>query len=449
MTSGISVDAIRDCLEGAIPSTVATCAPDGTPNVSYVSQIHYVDSTHVALTFQFFNKTRENVLANPHAAVLAVNPLTAARYRLELEFLRTEIEGPLFESMKAKLAGIASHTGMVGVFRLRGADVYRVHGIEQLLGRVLPATTPRRNLLASLRACSQVLTRGTDLAVMLEDLLGALAAHLDVTHAMVLMLDRPGRRLYTVASRGYPQSGVGSEVALGCGVIGVAAEQRTPIRITHMTAEYSYGRAMRESAERAGLGAQLETAIPLPGLADSRSQLAAPILGGGQLLGVLYVESPQDLRFSYDDEDALVALAAQLGNAIRALHEGEEGTEGAHAPAPSAAPAGGAPVTVRYYAADHSLFIGDDYLIKGVAGAILRKLIADYLRDGRTEFTNRELRLDPSIRLPDVSDNLEARLVLLHRRLAERSGAILLEKSGRGRFRLRVNRPVRLVEVPR
>ena len=56
-------------------------------------------------------------------------------------------------------------------------------------------------------------------------------------------------------------AGVGSEVALGCGVIGVAAEHRTPIRITHMTAEYSYGRAMRESAERAGLGASLETAI--------------------------------------------------------------------------------------------------------------------------------------------------------------------------------------------
>jgi len=336
MTERIGVDSIRDCLEGVIPATVATCAPDGTPNVSYVSQIHYVDSAHVALTFQFFNKTRENVLAHPRATVLAVNPLTAARYRMALEYLRTETEGPLYESMKAKLAGIASHTGMVGVFRLRGADVYRVQRITQLPGQVLPAATPHRNLLASLRACAQVFTRSADLAVLLEELLAALARHMDVTHAMVLMLDAPGRRLYTVASRGYPQSGVGSEVALGCGVIGVAAEQRTPIRITHMTAEYSYSRAMRESAERAGLGASLETAIPLPGLADSHSQLAAPIVAGGALLGVLYVESPQDLRFSYDDEDALVALAAQLGNAIRALHEAEERGHRASKPAPHA-----------------------------------------------------------------------------------------------------------------
>jgi adenylate cyclase len=446
----ISVDAIRDCLEGALPAMVATCAQDGTPNVSYVSQVNYVDGGHVALTFQFFNKTRENVLANPRAAVLVVNPQTAARYRLEVEYLRTETEGPLFESMKAKLAGIASHTGMTGVFRLRGADVYRVLDITPVPGRVLPAPTPRRNLLASLRACAQVFTRSADLAVLLEELLAALETQLDVMHAMVLMLDAPGKRLYTVASRGYPQSGVGSEIALGCGVIGVAAEQRTPIRISHMTAEYSYGRAIRESAELAGLGARLETAIPLPGLADSRSQLAAPIVAGGSLLGVLYVESPQDMRFTYDDEDALVALAAQLGMAIRALQEAADSAEPGAAPAPRPVPSGGgAPVQVRHFAADDSVFLGDDYLIKGVAGAILRKLVADYLREGRTEFTNRELRLDPTIRLPDLSDNLEARLVLLHRRLAERSGAVLLEKSGRGRFRLRVNRPLQLVEVPR
>jgi len=53
-----SVDSIRTALDGAIPATVATCAPDGVPNVSYVSQVYYVDQQHVALSYQFFNKTR-------------------------------------------------------------------------------------------------------------------------------------------------------------------------------------------------------------------------------------------------------------------------------------------------------------------------------------------------------------------------------------------------------
>jgi adenylate cyclase len=446
----ISVDSIRGCLEGVIPATVATCARDGTPNISYVSQVHYVDNSHVALTFQFFNKTHQNVLASPRATVLVVDPQSAARFELDLEFQRTETEGPLFESMKAKLAGIASHSGMTGVFRLLGSDVYRVRSVTALAGRHLPLATPRRNQLAALRACSQEFERCMDLSALLENLLAALESRLEIRHSMVLMLDGAGERLYTVASRGYPDSGVGSEIAIGCGVIGVAAQQKTPIRIMHMTAEYSYGRAIRESAERAGMGGALETAIPFPGLADSRSQLAAPIVSAGRVLGVLYVESPEDLRFTYDDEDALVALAAQLGVAIRAMQE----TEDVHHDAPASAakpstPSSGAQVIVRHFAADDSIFVGDDYLIKGVAGAILRKLLADHAREGRTEFTNRELRLDPQIRLPDLSDNLEARLILLHRRLAERSGALMLEKTGRGRFRLCVNRPVQLVEVPR
>lgn len=59
--------------------------------------------------------------------------------------------------------------------------------------------------------------------------------------------------------------------------------------------------------------------------------------------------------------------------------------------------------------------------LKGMAGAILWKLLKEHLELGRSEFINKALRLDTGLRLPDVCDNLEARLILLQRRLAERS----------------------------
>jgi len=227
----------------------------------------------------------------------------------------------------------------------------------------------------------------------------------------------------------------------------VAARERTPIRIGFAAREYLYSRTMREGFKKDSDGGALETEIPFPGLADSGSQLAVPILYGQRLLGVLYVESPRDMRFTYEDEDALVVLAGQLALAMELISQTAEHHEEIVAAAPVRA-AQGAPVTVKHFAADHSVFIDNDYLIKGVAGAIIWKLLRDHLESGRSEFTNRELRLDPALRLPDISDNLEARLILLQRRLAERCSFLAIEKTGRGRFRLNVSRPLELNEMP-
>lgn len=438
----IALDAIRHSLEGAVPGLIATCDAHGIPNVSYVSQVHYVDGEQVALSFQFFNKTRSNMLANPHLTAYVIDPETAARYRLALLYLRTETDGPLFQNMKAKLAGIASHTGMTGVFELRGADICRVLDIERVPGAEGPRSLPPYNWLTVLRSLGQRVAACGDMATLFEEVLDGLQALLNIRHALLLMWDEPGQKLYTVASRGYEQSGIGSEMPLGCGVIGVAAQYRTPIRISHSTVEYRYSKAMRDAA---GPDAQLETAIPFPGLAEPHSQVALPLLAGNRLLGVLYVESEQEMRFGFEDEDGLSVLAQQVALTMTQLQQAGETDAETVATAAAASPAGNR-LPVRYYPANQSIFLGDEYLIKGVAGAILWRLLHYYVHEERTEFSNRELRLDKYLILPDVDDNLEARLILLQRRLAEKSGALSIVKTGRGRFRLQVNQPVQLLE---
>lgn len=430
---------MRRCFEGAIPAIIATCDANAVPNVAYLSQVHYVDEEHVALSFQFFNTTRRNILANPTATILLMDPVSAEQYHLHISYLNTVSEGPLFESMKARLAGIASHSGMSDVFQLKGSDIYKVQRIERIQGTPPQLESPSTpNLLSALRRSIAHLAACQDLSELLESALTCLAQEFDMPHAMLLMLDTSGDKLYTVASHGYHYSGVGSEIGLGEGIIGVAARESVPIRIGHCATEYLYSRAVRESYLQHDVATGIEMSIPVPGLSKSGSQIAVPIVLAERLIGVLYVESPQEMRFSWDDEDALVALSDYLALAISSMECCSEHAVEPFEPVSVQKTAIGNSVNVCFYRADQSVFINNDYLIKGVAGAILWKLLRDFNELGRDEFSNRELRHDPSLRLPDVVDNLEARLILLQRRLLERSKALAIEKTGRGRFRLRV-----------
>lgn len=443
MTS-LRLSAIRNCLEGIVPSVLGTADADGTPNVSLISHVQYVDPEHVALSYQFFNKTRRNLLATRRASVGVVDPDTNAQYRLTLEYLETQTSGPLFEVMRAKLAGIASHSGMQGVFRLLGSDVFRVKAIEAIPSTTIPQPFDLNLLSAARRTCEQI-ARCSELGELFDSVLAGLQQHFGIEHAMVVMLDRTTDRLYTVASRGYPASGIGAEVRLGEGVIGVAACQCVPVRIGRMASEYSYGAAVRDSARAAGLDWERSTAIPYPGLEAPQSQAAIPILRDGRAIGVLFAESPEPNQFGYDEEDALSLVAGLLSALISVLQE-EEAADKAPEPEPPAVP-DGREIRIRHYRADHTVFVDNDYMIKGVAGAILWKIVREYSVCGRAEFTNRELRLDPALRLPEYADNLEARLVLLQRRLCERRAGIAIDKCGRGRFRFLVEGRLTLEEI--
>ena len=58
-------------LQGMFPSWITSCSSDGEPNTTVISQIWYVDEKHVALSFQFFNKTKKNISENPYSIKLA------------------------------------------------------------------------------------------------------------------------------------------------------------------------------------------------------------------------------------------------------------------------------------------------------------------------------------------------------------------------------------------
>jgi adenylate cyclase len=280
-------------------------------------------------------------------------------------------------------------------------------------------------------------------------------------HSFLLFLDEKGESLYTVGSHGYETSGVGADIGIGDGIIGIAAQRRQSVRIGNMLSDLAYVHAVRTQMQRFGGDETPAHTIPLPGLANALSQIAVPIMARDQLLGVLCLQSEVAGRFSARDEAALNVAARQIGLSLMLLRYNRDREPmiiaeiEPVAPAPVAVAAAPAPVTshsepstqVRYYPADDSVFVDGEYVIKGVAGRVLWRLLRSYSDEKRVEFTNKEIRLDPHLELPDIKDNLEARLILLRARLEERCPLLRIANTGRGRFRLDVLRPFDLREV--
>jgi hypothetical protein len=123
---------IRAALDNGLPALMVTCSADGTPNATIISKVYFVDDAHVALSFQFFNKTIRNVRENPRAWAGLTDYAAHADWIMDLEFERSETAGPIFDAMDMAIEAIASATGMSGIFKLRAADIYRVLVVEKL-----------------------------------------------------------------------------------------------------------------------------------------------------------------------------------------------------------------------------------------------------------------------------------------------------------------------------
>jgi len=449
---------IRRCFQGVVPSIIATADRSGTPNVVYVSQVYFVDDRHVALSCQFFSKTRRNLDENPVACAEVMDPITLQSYRLRLKFLRSERSGPLFDTMSMRIDAIASHTGMAGVFRLIAADVFEVVCAEMIAGFLTeaPVDAPEgaslegmRTEMRGLQWVSERINRAVGLEPLLRVVLEALEEYFNFSHTAVLLHDEANHRLTTMASRGYGESGVGAEVAIGEGLIGTVARERRLLRLTSLEADLRYGRAIRREAADGSRALQAE--IPLPGLCDAQSVLAIPLTIGDRLVGVIAAEDRDPMRFSEWHEAYLEILANQIALGIDRMIERCE--EAADAPGPGepavAAPAASDRRTTRrltYYRHDDAIFVDDEYLIRNIPARILWKVLGESARTGRTEFSNREMRVDPSLGLPPVKDNLESRLILLKHRLQEKCPDLQIVSTGRGRFALRAEAAIEMTE---
>jgi adenylate cyclase len=337
---------------------------------------------------------------------------------------------------------------MSRVFRLRGVDVYEVLECRPVSPEGGAAVTPPPELMRELESFTERLAGCEGLDALLGTALEALADLFGHRHSFVMFPDEEGTRLYTGASFGFEPSGVGSEVVIGEGMLGQAAARRSVVRVTNMALERVVARAVRSGVERRGEEGILDKEIALPGLADVKSQLVLPLLSRHRLLGVLCLQSADPGRFLEADERVMQIIARHLAASMaNAMATNSDQPRVATLPSGPEPPSAGHAV-VKHYQSDDSVFIDDAYLTKGIPGRLFWKLLQAFVATGRAAFTNKEIRLDASMGLPDIKDNLETRLILLRRRLDERCEFIRLIPSGRGRLHLDVRRRVTLEDLP-
>ena len=371
--------------------------------------------------------------------------------------------------MALRIEAIASYLGLKGIFKLLAADIYEVQSIEKALDELAPegtggecrdvAAADPRFTMRALQDLSVRIHQATSLDELLDSILAGLDETFGFHHSMILEPSEEPNVLVTIASRGYPENGVGAEARIGEGIIGVVAEARKPIRISGLLRAmlYAYAVAERRTAigtlparahSAAGAGAAREPArgaAARPRRAGRRAvhreRGAVPLPRGGQGLHRGASAATSRLR-SRTCSCTSARTASWTTGALAAAAASGPWRPLRLRPLPVARH------EVTYYEGDEIVMVDGDYLIRSLPARILWKLLTAHQANGRTEFTNRELRLDKSLNLPEWKDNLESRLLLLRRRLDQKCPDIRLVPTARGRFALDLAGEVRLASRP-
>ena len=317
---------------------------------------------------------------------------------------RTERRGHVFERLRPDIDAIAALTGMQDVFRLRAADIFRVVSTSATYEPPFGAAPDRRPGTASTRGVGRAGGPARAVATSTSSSTPRSTAStglLGYAHVHLLLLDEEGRRSTRSPAAASTPRAIGAEVPLGDGVIG-GRRPVEPMRVGNVRqmAKYSLG-----APRRSRTAARVRPGDPDAGTARRREPTGRSGDGARQLIGVLVVDRADPVAFDDDRRagarawwrDAGQARSSTLGSPVD-----ESACRSAQAPVTRTVDGGGVPDRRRYFAVDGSTFFDGDYLIKGVAGRILWTLLRQHATEGRVDFTNGELRLDPSLDLPEV-----------------------------------------------
>ena len=287
--------------------------------------------------------------------------------------------------------------------------------------------------------CGRI-SRCADLDTLVRVTVDGLAELLGHEHSMLLLLDEDGRRLFTLASRGYERRGR----RLG------GRRRRRRHRPRRRAGGAGAGRQRPPDRQVRALGPRSPTRSPAPSGRAGRSPCRAcpsptaaspcPCSPSASSSACSPSRPSPSAHYVAGRRVGASVVAALVATAIETIRA-EERVATATA---AASPAGGArPVAGRRdaptsgsspstAARSSTATTSSRASPAGCCGRCCASTTARAAPSSPTARCASTRRLD----LPDFRDNFESRLILLKRRLDERDAPIRIEKTGRGQFRL-------------
>ena len=180
--------------------------------------------------------------------------------------------------------------------------------LSDQLERELLEEKRKNNLLHNV---SSELNELTPLDIKLNHILELLEKSFDLRHTMILVPVNNGTALKVIASRGFPNSGIGVEVPLNYGIVGAVASKKKKLRIARLSQYRRYTMAIMDEkhiTSKQGM---------LPCLKNAESQVALPLISNNELVAVLSCESEDVQFFHQSDEEFLMTLSQQIALSIQ------------------------------------------------------------------------------------------------------------------------------------
>ena len=175
-----------------------------------------------------------------------------------------------------------------------------------------------RRILQIISEISTILVRSNSTQELLQHVLDSLKVHFDVQHAYML-LPTDDDHLKVAAAIGAASENIGQQIKVGVGIAGVATQRKRPICIGNMKVNRRYMRSMMTSKTIQSP----PKVVDLPGLADSDSQIAVPLIVGDQVAVVLVAESTEAVVFSQEDSDIFKLITSQIASAVLTAQNNE------------------------------------------------------------------------------------------------------------------------------